>query len=127
MAAALLTRSGHSAGSAGLQAEPRAPANDGAIVEMERRGLDLHTHRARQLTPDLACAHDLVLCMERWQVDAVRELAPAATVRTLGEHAGIDEDVMDPYAGGPSAYEACAAQLEALVSRLDHPSEEPAT
>ena len=60
--------------SAGISALVGFPADAMARELMMARGLDLGGHRARQLTPDLVRAADLVLTMEAGQQRAVEIL-----------------------------------------------------
>src|SRR4051812_24780152 len=103
--------------SAGLHVVSWDSASQEAIIEMARRGLDLASHRARKLTAEAALAPAAVACMQRSHMTAVRQLAPGANVKTLGEWAGSPGDVVDPFGRGPKAYAECAVQLEELVAR----------
>ena len=64
--------------SAGLAAPVGRGADPISVELMQVRGLDLSTHTARQLTPELLRDHELVLTMEQWQVREVERLSPSA-------------------------------------------------
>ena len=70
-----------------------------AVLLLADRGIDISSHRARQLTGPLVEAFDLVLVMEARQVRLVEALSPAARGRTrpVGARGGFD--VPDPYGG----------------------------
>ena len=92
--------------SAGLEALVDRPLDPTAATLLRERGLDPGQHRARQLTPDLLAAADLVLVMERaHQARIVRE-APQASGKTLllGKWRG-DLDIPDPYRQQRPAFE----------------------
>lgn len=92
--------------SAGLEALVGRPVDPTAATLLRERGLDPDQHSARQLTPDLLAAADLVLVMERaHQIRIVRE-APQASGKTLllGKWRG-DLDIPDPYRQQRPAFE----------------------
>jgi protein-tyrosine phosphatase len=68
--------------SAGTMAWSAAPPSE-AVVVMEERGVDLSTHRSRQLDIALVEAADLVLGMTRQHVGRVEALVPDASHRTF--------------------------------------------
>ena len=72
----LAGRTGVTVGSAGIAARVGEPADPMAQGLMRERGIDIAGHRARQLTPELAGAHDLVLVMEQEHERALLEIAP---------------------------------------------------
>lgn len=104
--------------SAGLYAAIGADASLGAKSAMRKYRISLDDHCAQKATTLLLNEADLVLCMTRDHADMAREKAPDAIIRVLGEYVGIPGDVADPFGGDDGAYEACAAQLEALTTRL---------
>lgn len=83
--------------SAGLGALVGNPADPLAIEVAREDGLDLTTHVARQITPEMVKSATLVLTMEQKQRDQVLKLAPWATgkVWRIAHHMG--QDVADPY------------------------------
>ena len=62
--------------SAGVSALVGDPADPAALELMRERGIDISGHQARQVTPELVVAHDLVLVMERGHEAAVLTIAP---------------------------------------------------
>jgi protein-tyrosine phosphatase len=83
--------------SAGLSALVGRPAEPDAQTVMQREGIDISSHRARQLTRDLVTAADLVLVMEMGHRRVVEMIDPTARgkVFRLGEWS--QADVPDPY------------------------------
>jgi protein-tyrosine phosphatase len=113
MAEALLrARLGHGprfdVSSAGVSALVGRPADESAVALMRERGIDISAHRARQLTPQLVAASDLVLVMETGHERAVLDIAPQARgkVQRIGRFGNFD--VPDPYRQPRAAF------LEAL-------------
>lgn len=93
-------------------------ASPQAAVAMSRRGLDLSEHRSRAVTADMIRAADHVFVMTPSHYLAMTDLAPDAgdRIKLLKEESPIE----DPFGAGDSAYEACAAGIEAaLRKRLD--------
>ena len=83
--------------SAGLGALVGHPADKFAIELMRERGIDITSHRARQLHPDMVSAADLILVMEHGHKKAIDGLDQAARgkVQRLGEWQ--DMEISDPY------------------------------
>ena len=110
MAEALLrARLGHrprfDVSSAGVSALVGHPADDSAIALMKERAIDISSHRARQLTPLLAAAADLILVMESGHERAGLAIAPQARgkVHRIGRFGSFD--VPDPYGLPRAAFE----------------------
>lgn len=92
--------------SAGLQALVDRPVDPTAAELLRERGLDSDLHRARQLTPALLGAADLVLVMERAHQARIVRDAPQASGKTLllGKWRG-DLEIPDPYRQQRPAFE----------------------
>ncbi len=105
-----------SAGVAALVGEPADPI---AVSLMNEQGVDLSRHRARQLTPGLASAFELILVMEDQQQQAVERIFPAARgrVHRLGRFGGFD--VPDPYRRSRTAFESSLALIERGVADFE--------
>jgi protein-tyrosine-phosphatase len=95
--------------SAGIDAEDGAPANSKAIVAMERFGLDISNHIARDASEVDLAAFDLIVTMK-----------PKFAERLISE-SGADPtkvrqiDIDDPYGKDLEAYVECAAKIEAVL------------
>jgi protein-tyrosine phosphatase len=105
-----------SAGVAALLGEPADPL---AVALMKERGLDLSRHRARQLTPALASAFELILVMDDDQQRAVERIYPVGRgrVHRLGRFGAFD--VPDPYGRPRSAFEASLGLIERGVADFE--------
>jgi protein-tyrosine-phosphatase len=106
--------------SAGLNANNGLPATDSACAAMRRLGLDIASHCSRRLTQDLIDRADLVLTMSAVHRGRIAGSFPEARnkVVVLGDYAGIEGDVEDPFGGTLEAYYRCAEQLSRLVEAL---------
>ena len=107
------------AASAGLCAPDGAPASEGALFAMRRRGLSLEGHRARTVTREMLEGADLVVCMGQSHLSALRARFPGLSTPL---RAFDDPPVSDPYGGDAAAYERAAGdiarQLPALLAAL---------
>ncbi len=101
--------------SAGAQSYGGGPASECAVEAMKGRGLDLSGHVSRSLDVAEINRADHVYCMTSSHRDAVLRLAPDAADRTA-LLAG-DREIDDPFGGSLTAYEACAADLEAAIEQ----------
>ena len=102
--------------SAGLGALVDHPASEHAVTLMRERGLDITGHRARQITPDMVHAADLVLVMEAGHKRAIdiNEPEARAKIYRLGEWQ--DRDIKDPYRQPREAFEAALADIDEGVA-----------
>jgi len=110
-------RQGWQVGSAGVWTTEGRPASGHAVKEMDRREIDLHAHRSRNVNCELMAGADLVLAMTRRHVEALNAAFPAHAhkVHLLSEMAGHAYDIDDPYGGTRWEYATTAAQLERLI------------
>jgi len=88
-----------------------------------RRGYDLKGLRARVVEPADFERFDLILAMDRENLQVLRRRAPSAAyerLRLLLEFApeGGSEDVPDPYYGGPNGFEEVLDLVEAATRGL---------
>jgi len=114
--------------SAGTAAWDGAPASEGAYLIALERGLDLSSHRARQITTDLVTGSDLVLGMSPHHVERAESLGGTGKTHLLGAFAGrhgATAQVDDPFGGDLDEYRTTFDRLEELladaVKRLAEP------
>ena len=98
--------------SAGLGALIDYPAAEHAEALMAERGLDISGHRARQLTPDLINASDLILVMETGHKRAIGAQEPAARGKIYRICEWQDKDVSDPVGQPREAFEKALQLIE---------------
>ncbi|MCG6910481.1 MAG: low molecular weight phosphotyrosine protein phosphatase [Deltaproteobacteria bacterium] len=111
--------------SAGTHALHGNQAQPHAIAVMRARGIDISSHRARQISGPLIKSADLVLVMERFHLKLVkmRSLFSPARSQLLTEYNGEGEpsDVPDPMGGDIDAYEEAAAVIDNCIKGVcDH-------
>jgi protein-tyrosine phosphatase len=103
-----------SAGTAGYH--EGSPPDRRATQAARRRGVELGGIRARQLVVGDLARFDHVLCMDRSNLEDVRELAGdsvRARVGLLLEYGGLGErEVPDPYYGGDRGFELVLDLIE---------------
>ena len=109
--------------SAGLMARVGEPAEANAVTLLYQHGVDLSTHRARQLDLAHILTADLVLVMERWQKTEIERLCPPARGRTyLLAHWQGETEIKDPYRGNAAlfeeAFEKISAAIDAWLERI---------
>ena len=98
--------------SAGIQALVGKPADKAASKVAAEHGLSLHGHEARQFTPDLGKAHDLILLTEPGHKREIARVAPqlAGRVMLFDKWTG-DRGIADPYLRSREFHEKTFAAL----------------
>ncbi|MBD9503580.1 low molecular weight protein-tyrosine-phosphatase [Pseudomonas sp. BGr12] len=99
--------------SAGLTAVVGHPFERNALETLQRHDQQPSEHQARQLTPQILKASDLVLVMERRQLQDVIRLSPASRGKTflLGKWQS-EREIPDPYRQCPAAFEHAYSLIE---------------
>lgn len=121
--------SGYEVDSAGLAASPGEKASPKAILAVAELGLDLDSHRAKQLTAELLLWADLVLTMTAGHKKVILEIMPKMKnkVYTLKEWAGNqmeDFDIVDPYGQSEEVYCSCRDELNKFLAKAADKLEE---
>jgi low molecular weight protein-tyrosine phosphatase len=90
--------------SAGLNALIDSPAHPMAQKLLKNKNIDLSQHRARQATPKILLAADLILTMESWQVKKIQNDLPSlyGRVDRLGKWG--EYDIFDPFQKGQDSF-----------------------
>lgn len=101
--------------SAGVYALSGAPASEGAMRAMERRGLSLEGHRSRAVTRVLLDHAALVVGMGPDHIAQLRAMYPDCQTPL---RAFDDPPISDPYGGDDAAYERAARDLERQLPAL---------
>jgi len=113
--------------SAGTSAAEGAPASDPAVRVAAAGGLDLSTHRSRQLTADLVRTADLVIAMTARHGAEVARIDPDALVILATSalpdgHPGRGQDLPDPFGGDDAVYQSTwdsiCESVEALLATI---------
>ena len=102
--------------SAGLGAMVDWPASEHAESLMKERGLDISSHRARQLTPELISEADLILVMELGHKKAIEaeDLTARGKVFRFGEWR--DKDINDPFQQPKVQFEKALREIDTCVA-----------
>ena len=100
--------------SAGLMAMPNSRASAHAVTIMAERQIDLSKHKSRLVSEELLTEMDLVLAMTESHKGALINSIPDK-VFTLGEYAGCQTSVTDPFGGNLDEYRACADEIYKLL------------
>lgn len=104
--------------SAGLNAREGLPAAEEAQRLAAEAGLDLASHAARQLTPEMALAADLILVMETPQKLWCEQAVPSALGRVylLGHWRPDSREIEDPMGKGIEAFRATFGRIQQSVA-----------
>lgn len=105
-----------SAGLGALHGQGAAPE---ALALMASRGLDLSSHRCRQVTPQHVRDADLVLVMDRRQKARCESVVPSARgkVFLLGHWLDPErQEVADPYRRGEAAFRDALDHIDESVT-----------
>jgi protein-tyrosine phosphatase len=101
--------------SAGLGAVVGQPADVTTMAAAQ--GLDLHGHAARQFTPALGQAADLILVMEPGHKAQITRAAPHLSGKTmLFDHWSGASGIADPYQRSVEFHRAVFGQIEAAAT-----------
>ncbi|ORM53612.1 protein tyrosine phosphatase [Pantoea conspicua] len=99
--------------SAGLGALVGRPADQTASDVAAAHGLSLEGHQAQQLTAEMCRNVDLILVMEKRQIEQVNRIDPAARGKTmLLGHWLNQREIADPYRKSREAFEEVYGLLE---------------
>ncbi len=101
--------------SAGVWAGEGQRASPEAVEAAAECSVDLAGHRSQKITKELIDKADMVFCMTREHVDAVREMSPASAGRT--RRLWSRGDIPDPAGGGPDAYRQTAEKMQQAIDR----------
>ncbi len=122
VARALAARSGLTAkaafGSAGLKDKHAGDTADPRTIEAcHARGYDLGSFRCREITPRDFAEADLILAMDRENLEALEARRPAGNVTPIRLFLGTNE-VPDPYYGESDGFALMMDQIEAGARQL---------
>lgn len=98
--------------SAGISALVGSAAEPHAVSLMAERGIDISSHRARQVATPLCKDADLILVMDRQQKYLIEQNYTFACGRVYRIGQFRDFDVPDPYQGTRERFSSCAELIE---------------
>lgn len=106
--------------SAGLFTWEGLTASTEAVEVLKNEGLDISTHKSRQINNSMINNSDLILTMTKAHCEYLQDKFPdkADAIFVLSVFAGTgSDDVIDPFGGGIEAYYQCYMQLRKLVNQ----------
>lgn len=103
--------------SRGLAVPAPEPASPYAALTMERYGLDLSGHVAKQLSAADIAEADTIITMTQGHKNAILPLRQTG-VFTLKELAGRTGDIRDPFGGSLEDYMLCADEIYECLRAL---------
>ncbi|MFO7606932.1 MAG: low molecular weight protein-tyrosine-phosphatase [Desulfurivibrionaceae bacterium] len=107
-----LKEEGVEVSSAGLMALVGQPADPLAIALLAERGLDAASHRARQITTEIATGAELILVMELWQQRDLEKNIPQVKGRIFRLGHWRKFDIIDPYRQGRESFAEALAAID---------------
>ena len=105
---------GSGAKSARIYADSGACASENSVEAMKRRGIDISSHRAAQVTPDDIKAADRIYTMTEGHAVILKEAFPEAAdkISVLGK------GISDPFGADLETYERCADEICGYIENL---------
>ncbi len=105
--------------SAGVLGHDNDPASPDVLAVADHLSLDLSTHRARTLSADLVDTASLLLAIDRGTARVARLRFPQteARIHTLGELAGRNRDIPDPFKMQIGPWLIYAQEIERLLQQ----------
>ena len=101
--------------SAGLRALVGKPADSYAVSVARQRGLNIESHRARQLNKQHFKDCELILVMESWQQEELEFRYPFLRGRVYLLGKWNHKQIEDPYRKPIEAFEITYADIEACI------------
>lgn len=109
-----------SVGSAGTWAQPGLPPDARALQDARDKGIDIKSHRSRQINAALLSQSNLVLVMEAGQKEALQVEFPKEREKIflLSEAAeGKLYDIPDPFYPGGATHQEIAKELYEVIRK----------
>lgn len=121
---ARLQRKNIAVSSAGVAAMVGWPADELAIEVMHDHGLDIRTHRARQITLPMLGASDLILTLDQTHSDWLNRVHPQFRGRIhkvlkWSDNRDVDDPYLQPKQAFEKSFEDIKLGLEDWFKRLD--------
>ena len=102
--------------SAGLGAMVGHSASEHAVDLLAERGIDISSHRSRQLTPEMVGIADLVLVMESRHKRVIEENEPMARGKIFRLGEWQDLEIPDPHRLPREAFETALEMIDKGVA-----------
>lgn len=106
-------KQGQRVSSAGIGALVGHAADRQAAAAAAANGISLDGHEARQLSPEICAANDLILVMEQGHIDAVAKIAPAARGKVMLFAQWLpNKHIADPYRQSDDMFRVIYRQID---------------
>lgn len=96
--------------SAGISAFSGDEVSENSVTVAEKRGVDLSSHRAKNLNPQDLIETDLFVCVTESHSKVLERFCDSSRIMTL--------NVPDPYGKSLETYENCAKQIESYFPQI---------
>lgn len=115
--------------SAGISTFEGDSANEKAIYTLRNKGIDIKSHKSRQITKEIIENSDLILTMTKSHKGMILNALPEYLnkIFTIKEYVYINNneeltgknlDIADPYGLDYNIYEKCAAEIEENLKEI---------
>lgn len=115
--------------SAGISTFEGDSANEKAIYTLRNKGIDIKSHKSRQITKEIIENSDLILTMTKSHKGMILNALPEYLnkIFTIKEYVYINNneeltgknlDIADPYGLDYNIYEKCAAEIEENLKKI---------
>lgn len=99
--------------SAGINATPNRKPEPEAIISAQKYGIDITSHIARQLTPQMCEFSDLILVMEDSHIEDVSSISPQSRSKTMLLGQWVNPlFIRDPYKKSQDTFDQIYRQIE---------------
>lgn len=105
------------ASSAGISVAYPSSAADNAKEAVKKYGASLEEHLSRQITLDDLKEYPLIITMTNSHKEFLRSYIDDDKIMTLGEYAGENGDVSDPFGGNLALYEDTAQMIYEYIKK----------
>lgn len=108
----------YSVESAGTMASPGIGMAQNSQAALSRLFIEVKPHYARQLTKSMADEASLILAMEQYHLNVLRQINPAAVQKAhtlIGFTTGVDDDIVDPYGNSMDVYMDVANEISKYI------------
>ena len=102
--------------SAGISGLIGHPADDKAVLCMQRHNIDMSGHIAKKLTADLIKKYDLVLVMSNNQLKHIEQTWPFAKGKTFRLGHWQSKNVPDPYQHDQTVFDETCELIQSCIA-----------
>ena len=97
--------------SCGIGAFPGDAVSFNAVLALNKMGIDISHHRARQINEYIIDEADKIICLSSNHYNALKSICPNKLIL-------LGDGIQDPYMGDEMVYEECAKKIEMAIDSL---------